>query len=163
MIQKNFEKEYNEKKYKSLELETILYKLFPNYGFELTDTYDFWDVTVSEIKVLCELKNRFFDSKFFDIKYNGEMLLEKDKCERLLKATSSGKYKGYKAIYCFYFKDDVYEYIVLNKIDFSKLKTIQIKCPKNSFEHDSEYIYKDCYIIPKSVYTKSNHVRRSIN
>jgi hypothetical protein len=158
----NFEKKYNEKKFKDIEKETIMEKILPNYGFIFTDKYDYWDVTIDEIKTLLELKNRYFSSEFFDKRYNGEMLLEVKKCERLIKAVSEGKYKGYKAVYCFYFNNDVYQYIVLNNIDFSELKKISILCPKDSFNWDSEKIYKECYIIPKSIYNKKNFVRRKL-
>jgi hypothetical protein len=158
-------KEYqdNREKFKTIEADTIVNRIFKDKVIEFSTEFESFDCVYHERRSIIELKNRFFTSEWFDDKYKGEMLLEKGKCDRMLELVNNDeRFLGYKACYLFYFKDDVYQYIVLNNINFDDLQVIKINCPTTSFIKDSPTILKECYILPTSLYTSKNFVRRRV-
>jgi hypothetical protein len=122
-----------------------------------------YDVVFPKNRCIIEIKNRRFSSETFDNKYKGEMMIETQKVEKLLNITGrGGKYEGYLACILFYFDDDVFQYIILNRIDFRQLEREERNTPTNSCDvwanRQDEYVY----IIPKEILNKNNFVRRKI-
>ena len=152
----------NKDKYKAAELKTLHQIIFPNHKVELSNEFDRYDCAVPELKVLIELKNRDFDSDFFDKNYDGEMLLEKHKCDSMLELIKTDKFKGYKACYLYYFTDNTYQYVVLNNLDFTRMSVKKMYLPRNSFVKNSGKVLKEVYIIPKRLLNKTNYKRDKI-
>jgi hypothetical protein len=154
----------NLSKFKSIEKKTITEKLFSGEEIIIPDNkFSPYDLVFPKGKSIIEIKNRRFSSETFDNKYNGEMMIETQKVEKLLNITGrGGKYEGYLACILFYFDDDVFQYIILNRIDFKQLEREQRNTPTNSCDvwanRQDEYVY----IIPKEILNKNNFVRRKI-
>ena len=159
-------KEYydNLKKFKKAEIETIKNKIFVDKNIIIPeDNFSPFDFIYEDKKCIVELKNRNFTSEFFDNKYEGEMLLEKQKASRLLNLVKKGgKYEGYLACYMYYFTDNVFQYVILNYIDFNKMNEMGVNTPVNSCEVNAARQTETCYKIPKELLNSKNSVRRKL-
>lgn len=154
----------NLKKYKDAEIKTITEKVFVGKNIIIpTDKFSSFDFIYEDKKCIVELKNRNFTSDFFDDKYEGVMMLEKSKSDRLLNLVKKGgEYEGYLVCFMYYFTDDVFQYVILNKLDFDKCNIEETYCPKNSCDEKPKYANKTTYKIQKELLNKNNFVRRKL-
>lgn len=159
-------KEYydNLKKFKKIEIDTIKNKVFKDKNVIIpTDNFSPFDFIYEDKKCIIELKNRNITSIDFVNKYDGIMMIEKGKVDRLLNLVkNSRKYKGYLACFMLYFTDNVYQYVILNYIDFSKVDLEVQWVPKTQLVSGYDYIKKDVYKLQTSLLNNKNFVRRTI-
>jgi hypothetical protein len=158
-MSKSIEFIYNLDKYKDVELNTLRNLLFPNQNIILSDKFDSYDCYIPDKKIIVELKNRDMDIDYFDKHFNGVMLLEKYKCDAMLELLNTPKFSGYLACYVYVFRDGWCQYIILNRLDFTKINYSEERVPKNSFVKNSPYIKKNVYSILKRYLTPTNHRR----
>lgn len=137
----------------------LLNILLPSGEFTASSQYDYYDALSDQHKLIIECKCRRFSYKYFNTKYNGSFLLELDKAKHLFKKANELKYKP---VYVFSFIDygtkniNYWSALTLSKIDFKKLKIEKRRCPKNEFDEVIEYVWKDCFIIPRSMLNAKN-------
>jgi hypothetical protein len=135
--------------------------LFPNSGYTITEQFSRQDAIHNKYKLIIEVKVREFSQEYFDDKFNGEFLIEKEKYDELILAS---KKLNYTPLYIFGFKPkyshkiEGYSAINFNKLSLSGLSIQKRMCPKSQW--NKTLVEKDCYIIPNKLLNKENQLTR---